>query len=80
MPLLPTSFIRSLSHDWLQTDCVHSREVRRPKIERLLELAQQKRILEERIEKCQAEVDQLFLTTANQLQVVLDGRIESLSG
>ena len=79
MPLQPTSFIGSLSHGGLQADCVPSGDTRRPKIARLLELVQQKRILEERVEKCQSELEQMFLTTANQLQVVLSGRIESLN-
>ena len=56
-----------------------SGDTRRPKIARLLELVQQKRILEERIEKCQSELDQMFLIAANQFQVALDGRIESLN-
>ena len=56
-----------------------SREIRRPKIECLLELAQQKLALEERIEQCQSELDQAFLSTAKMLQAALTGRIEELS-
>ena len=56
-----------------------SREIRRSKIGGLQELVQQKRMVEEKIEKCQSEFDQMFFTTANQLLIVLDGRIESLS-
>lgn len=35
-------------------------------------------MLEDRIESCQSEFDKAFLAAANQLQIVLDGRIESL--
>ena len=45
----------------------------------LLELAQEKCALEKRIEKCQSELDQAFLSTAHQLEVALTGRIEELS-
>ena len=61
------------------TDNGDSREIRRPKIECLLELAQEKRALEQRIEKCQSELDQAFLSTAQQLQIALAGRIEALA-
>lgn len=68
-----------VSHYCVEADRIYSREIRRPQIERLLQLAQQKRVLEEKIEKCYSELDQMFLVAANQLQVVLDGRIETLS-
>lgn len=56
-----------------------SREIRRPKIDCLLELAHEKSVLEERIEKCQSELEQAFLSTAQQFQVALTGRIEELA-
>lgn len=63
----------------MYADAHHSRNIRRPKLQRLLELAQQKRALEDKIEKCQTELDRAYLNTAVQLQMSLECRISELS-
>ncbi|KAK5173504.1 uncharacterized protein LTR77_002185 [Saxophila tyrrhenica] len=54
------------------------RAIHRPGLERLLELAQKKRKIENSIATCQAELEQAYLSAARQLQVSLEGRLEEM--
>lgn len=56
----------------------HRRAIRRPKVQRLVDLMEEKRQIEKRMEQCQIELDQAFLSATRQLQVALDGRVEDL--
>ncbi|KAK3691684.1 hypothetical protein LTR37_018477 [Vermiconidia calcicola] len=56
------------------------RAIRRPKVQQLVELVNQKRELEARVDKCQAGLEQAYLSTAQQLQVAFDGRVEEMNG
>ena len=48
-------------------------------MERMLELVQKKSELEDRIDECASQMEDLYLTTSEKVQIAVDGRLESIS-
>ncbi|KAK4546098.1 hypothetical protein LTR36_002235 [Oleoguttula mirabilis] len=55
------------------------RAIRRPKIERLIELVRKKRDLEHRVDNCVEQMEATFLVTSEKLQIAIDARLDVMS-
>ena len=58
---------------------VPRRAIRRPKVERILELVRQKRELEDQAEACVAKMESLFMATLGKTQIAVDARLETVA-
>lgn len=57
----------------------YSRALRRPQIERLRELLQEKRDVEKQLDQCYATIDQSYSITSEQFQAAVTDKVEGWS-
>lgn len=56
------------------------RDLRRPKIDRLRELQQQKRDLEDKMTRCYSLIDQVMRTSCEQIEQAVNNLVEDAGG